>query len=739
MQQHLRHNKFILCPSPSLRILLPATVLILFITRPAQAYIGPGAGFAVLGSFLVMFIAMFSAVLALFTWPVRYLIRAIRHRATYSKARIKRFIILGLDGMDPTLAEKLLAEEKLPNFERLRQKGCFKKLATTLPPLSPVAWSSFLTGSNPGKHNIFDFLTRDKRTYLPTLSSVGIYPPTRTLTLGKYQIPLGKPDIRPLRKGKPFWSILGEHQIFSNIIRVPITFPPEKFRGLLLSGMCVPDLQGSQGTFSFYTTKAEGDVEHISGQQFQLQMKNGSLKGQFIGPPNPFLKDNDIMNCPFEVTTDHSADEAVIKFNGQRHKLKKGTYTDWLPVEFKAAFGIKVHGICRILLLRTKPDFEMYVTPINIDPAKPAMPIAHPVFYSTYFAKRQGPFATLGLAEDTWALNAKILSDDDFIQQCKTSDTEREEMFFDALDKLRRGLCVCVFDGTDRIQHTFWRYMDDNHPARKEPTADTQHEKAIENLYQDMDRLVGRLIDEYDDEQTVITIISDHGFNSFRRGVDLNRWLEQNGYLYLKENDRDKKYLGAVDWSKTRAFALGLAGIYLNIKGREAQGIVQPGSEAQQLCDELAGKLTGLSDPETGQTAIKQAYDSSKVYTGPYKTEAPDIIVGYTKGYRVSWEAAVGQVTDKIFHDNIKAWSGDHCIDHTLVPGVLFCNRPIKTESPRLIDIGPTVLDMFGLTVPSYMDGRVLSLADTNEKESTSSIQKEGKLTQDSGGGEKQV
>ncbi len=727
MRQCLKPDKFFSRSFSSLRILLPAAVLILLVARPADAYIGPGAGFAVLGSFLVMFVAMLSAVLALFTWPLRYLLRAVRHRATYKKARIKRFIVLGLDGMDPGLAEKFLAEGKLPNFDRLRQKGCFKKLATTIPSISPVAWSSFLTGSNPGKHNIFDFLTRDKRTYLPTLSSVSIRPPRRTLTLGKYQIPVGKPDIRPLRKGKPFWSILGEHQIFSNVIRVPITFPPEKFRGLLLSGMCVPDLQGSQGTFSFYTTKAQEDVEHISGQQFQLQTNNGALKSQFVGPPNPFLKDNAIMNCPFAVTANGRADEATIKFNGQSHKLKKGAYTDWIPVEFKAALGIKVHGICRILLLRTAPDFEMYVTPINIDPAKPAMPISHPVFYSTYFAKQQGPYATLGLAEDTWALNANILSDGDFIQQCQTSDTEREKMFFDALDKLKRGLCVCVFDGTDRIQHTFWRYIDEKHPAQKEPAFNTRYEKTIEKLYQDMDALVGRLIDKCDDEQTVITIISDHGFKSFRRGVDLNRWLEENGYLHLKEDGRDKKYLGGVDWSKTKAFAIGLAGFYLNIKGRESQGIVQPGSEAQQLRDELVSKLTGLSDPETGQVAIKQAYNALKVFNGPYKTEAPDVIVGYTEGYRVSWEAAVGQVTDKIFHDNTKAWSGDHCIDHTFVPGVLFCNRPVKTESPRLIDIGPTVLDMFGLKVPAYMDGRPLAVADAEEAQPSTRQENEQK------------
>jgi predicted AlkP superfamily phosphohydrolase/phosphomutase len=207
-------------------------------------------------------------------------------------------------------------------------------------------------------------------------------------------------------------------------------------------------------------------------------------------------------------------------------------------------------------------------------------------------------------------------------------------------------------------------------------------------------------------------VISDHGFNTFRYGVDLNRWLEENGYLKVRSEKRDQKNLVAVDWSQTRAYALGLAGIYLNLKGREAQGIVDPGDEATRLRREIADKLRVLTDLERGQPAIKQVYNALEVYRGPYKDEAPDLIVGYNRGYRASWETAIGQVTDRVFHDNTKAWSGDHCIDHSLVPGVLFCNRPVAAERPRLIDIAPTVLDMFGVEVPNYMDGRPLGIAD---------------------------
>jgi predicted AlkP superfamily phosphohydrolase/phosphomutase len=622
--------------------------------------------------------------------------------------------VLGLDGLDPRLAEKFMAEGKLPNLARLREHGCFKRLATTIPPISPVAWSSFQTCSNPGKHSIYDFLTVNRRTYQPKLSSVDMRGPKRKINLGKYQFPFGKADIRLLRRGKPFWKILGEHGVFSNIIRVPITFPPENFHGLLLSGMCVPDLRGSQGTFSFYTTQTLGNGEHTGGERYHVTMQGKCAKADLIGPNNPFRKDNSILKCPFTITINNESCHADININGQTYRLNKDVYSDWIRVNFKAAPGIKVRGICKFLLLQTVPEFELYVTPINIDPEKPVMPIAHPMVYSTYFAKRQGPFATLGLAEDTWALNEKILNDKGFIDQSIQIDTEREKMFFDAIDKLKHGVCVCVFDGTDRIQHTFWRYLDRQHPDYQQ--RDSQdHVDAVEKIYQRADALVGRTITQCDDKHTLLMVISDHGFNAFSYGVDLNRWLEENGYLRVKHDQRDKKYLSGIDWSRTRAFAIGLAGIFLNIKGKYAQGIVEPDKEAAELRKEIAAKLTGLKDNSRGQVAIRQVYIAPEVYSGPYKQEGPDLIVGYNTGYRASWEHAVGYVTEDVFHPNTKAWSGDHCIDHTLVPGVLFCNRNITTEQPRLIDIGPTVLDMFGIEIPGYMDGRPLAVADSSQ------------------------
>jgi predicted AlkP superfamily phosphohydrolase/phosphomutase len=694
----------------TIHLLTVAVVLVALLPEVAHAYIGPGAGFALAGSFLAVLMAVLSAVVMLLTWPIRWLFRTLFRRRPPRPPRFKRVVILGLDGLDHGLTEQLLGEGKLPHLAALRDQGGFWPLASTLPPISPVAWSSFQTGVNPGKHNIFDFLIPDPHTYAPKLSSVEIRPSRRMLRFGPLRFPIGKADVRLLRKSKPFWRILSDYGIFNCIIRVPITFPPEKLRGVQLSAMCVPDLRGTQGVFSHFTTKpAEGSEK--TGGEVQVVVRDGNrVSAQLIGPPNPRRDNAEPLKTPFTVSIE-DVNHPVLKIDGQSVKLRSGQYTDWVSVSFRGGWGVNIKGVCKFLLISTEPEFELYATPVNIDPEHPAMAIGYPKVYPIYLAKRQGPYATLGLAEDTWGLNEHVLEDDHFLQQCLDTDREREAMFFDGLDKVRKGLCVCVFDGTDRMQHMFWRYHDAEHPARPVEIP-AKHCRPIEQLYQRMDDLVGRTAAKCAGDDTLLMVLSDHGFNTFRRGIDLNRWLEENGYLKVDDTRRQTEHLVGVDWSQTRAFAIGLTGIFLNVKGKFSQGIVEPGDEADRLREEIARQLGTLLDPATGQQAIKHVYQAPKVYRGPYKDQAPDLIVGYARGYRVSWEAAVGKTAREIFHDNKKAWSGDHCVDPTVVPGVLFCNRPIDAQQPRLLDIGPTVLELFGIATPDYMDGRALSVGD---------------------------
>jgi hypothetical protein len=470
--------------------------------------------------------------------------------------------------------------------------------------------------------------------------------------------------------------------------------------------MCVPDLKGTQGSFTHYTTRERGGEKYTGGMEILIERNGKAFRSYFSGPENSLLKNPVEMRIPFELIPQSEADAAELRFDGQKVRLKKGEYSEWIRLSFRAAPGVKVHGICRLLLKEMEPHCELYVTPINIDPAKPALPISHPFIYSVYLAKLLGRYATLGLAEDTWAINERIIEEGAFSKQCYLIQNEREQMFFNAIEKTRRGLCACVFDITDRIQHLFWRYLDDRHPANKDKDT-VQYRKAIEKLYGEMDALVGRVLEKLRNEDVLI-IMSDHGFTSFRRGVNLNSWLYLNGYLYLKDGESGGEWFKGVDWSKTKAFALGLGGLYLNMKGRESQGIVEQGEEAEKLKRELSEKLTGLRDGTNSEIGITSVYDSSQVYTGPYKMNAPDLIIGYNRGYRASWDNATGTVTETVFSDNTKSWSGDHCIDPALVPGIFFSSRKMRSGDMSIMDVAPTVLELFGISTPSYMDGKSL-------------------------------
>jgi len=680
--------------------------------EPAHAYIGPGAGFAFVGSLVVLLTTFALAIGILLTWPIRLLYRWIRVGDPYRAALAKRVVILGLDGMDPGLAAKFMREGRLPNFEKLAGKGVFRTLDTSVPSMSPVAWSTFSTGADASQHGIFDFITRDPCTYAPLLSSTDVGKAKRVLALGRYLVPLGKPRIKLLQKSQHFWKLLGEKHIFSIIQRVPITFPPVPFRnGLLLSGMCVPDLRGSQGTFSFFSTDSEGGAARFTGgEQTVLRRKGDVIRSRIVGPDHALLRSGGRMTLPFTLTLAADRGSARMEIEGvEPFTLRLGEYSEWIELGFRAGLGVKVRGIAKFHLVCLEPHVNLYMTPIHIDPEHPAMPIAHPEVYAIYLARKQGKFATLGLAEDTWALNNRVIDEKIFFEQAMTFYEERERMFLDAVKQSKRGLVTTVFDTTDRVQHMFYRYLDPTHPANAGKDTEVWKD-AIARVYERADALLGKVWNLVDDPDTVFMVISDHGFTNFRRGVNINSWLRDHGYLVLKDADRrtSGEWFDGVDWTKTRAFALGLTGIFVNRKGREKSGIVAEGAEYRQLVQELAEKLGQLIDPASGQRCVRRVAVSQQFFRGPYRFDAPDLLVGWDGGYRNSWECAVGQVTEQVFADNTKSWSGDHCVDPSIVPGVFFCNRAIVAESPRLIDVPASVLRLFGQQVPGYMQGRML-------------------------------
>jgi predicted AlkP superfamily phosphohydrolase/phosphomutase len=687
------------------RSLIAITAALFCLSTPlnAYAYIGPGAGFAFLGSTLVFVITIGMAIITILFWPLQWAWRKLRNKGISKHARARRVVVVGLDGLEPKLVEKYMAEGLLPNLKKLQAQGDFARLGTTLPALSPVAWSSFQTGVNPGAHNIFDFLTRDKRYCLPQLAS------TETKTYDKVFSLLGlsfkrkKTAVEITRKSQPFWKILGAHGVFSNIIRVPISYPPEKFNGNILSAMCTPDLKGTQGSFSFFTEKPQDASEGVIGGEAKTFTTNaGALCGEIQGPPTP--EGRGWLTVPFALKVSADKQSATLTIEDQCIELRLNTFSPWIELTFSHGRS-NVAGICRFCLRHQGTGVALYVSPINVHPEKPALPISEPAIFSSWLAKKHGLYGTLGLMEDTWGRNELALDDARFLEQTWLTHQEREKMFFEALSKTREGLCACVFDASDRIQHMFWRYLDDKHPS---PLEDKERfGNTIRDMYVKMDELIGRVQAQLKNGDHLF-VLSDHGFASFRRCINLNTWLLQEGYLTLKDGKtKGADYFADVDWSKTKAFAVGLSGIYINRSGREVNGIVGE-AEAEALKKEIAEKLEKLRDPQDNAETIRKVHDAARSYKGLYTGEAPDLIVGYHPGYRVSWDSITGTVEETVFSDNLKAWSGDHHVDPELVPGILFSNQKLTKEAPHITDLAPTILSLFAVKTPPYMEGDVI-------------------------------
>ncbi|GIW88206.1 MAG: hypothetical protein KatS3mg108_2530 [Isosphaeraceae bacterium] len=588
----------------------------------------------------------------------------------------------------------------MPHFARLRDQGGLARLATTSPAQTPVAWSTFATSLNPGGHRIFDFLRRNPQTYLPDLA-LNEYEQKNAFT---------PPKAVNLRRGTPVWDVLHQAGVPSTILRCPCTYPPDTAPRRILAGMGVPDLRGGLGSPTFFTTDPNDRPRESEQLALLHPQPDGSYLTHLPGPRNP--KDRSDLAIPLQVRPDPANRHLIVESPGQPSRLvvPVGSWSPWVRVKFKAGLLLTVRGIVRFHALAADPQPRLYASPVNFDPAAPLFPISHPFDYARELADSIGLYHTTGMVEDHTGLNNERLSEDAFLAHCDDIWRERNAMTQAELARHADGLFYVLHDTTDRVQHLFWRFREPDHPANRGRPARPDLAAAIEDQYRRADAALALALDHADD-QTLLVALSDHGFNSFRRGVELNAWLRDHGLLQLKPDvepaSPDDHFLQAIDWSQTKAYALGLTGLYLNLAGREGHGIVPP-DEAERLKADLAAALTGLTDPATGQVAINAALPRESVYHGPFLADAPDLVLHYNAGYRAGWAASMGGIGRALFEDNTKPWAGDHIIDPALVPGVLLMNRPFRHDGARLIDLAPTILDALGVPKLPAMEGSSL-------------------------------
>lgn len=654
-----------------------------------------------------------------------------------------KLVILGFDGMDPDLVRRYIAEGRLPNMAKLAAEGGLTDLATSHSPESPTAWASFATGVQAGKHNIYDFLVRDTATYLPDLGMVRREPAT---FLFDY-IPTSKPRIHSLRGGTSFWVTAGQAGVRGSILTVPVTFPPEDVpNGEMLAGLPLPDIRGTMGTFYYFATDLsryeEGNTE-FGGVLKRLVFENNVADTELIGPPNPVVRQKlaairakaqdltdedrrqiaeleakEDVRVPMKIHWTRTGDpSATIEIAGESVKLRPGEWSRWIDLDFRINFFVRVKGMAQFHLIDAGRELQLYVSPVNWRPDAPPLPISSPEGFAEEISERIGRFRTLGWAEATWPLNEGRMDEATFMDDLGRAFDDRANVILSRIDARNWDLLVGVIEATDRVQHMFWRLEDPSHPMYDAALV-PRFGSAIRDVYERSDRFVGEVIKRLEPGTTLL-IVSDHGFHSWRKAVNLNTWLVQQGYMAVQGQQPGEKTLDDlfgggefwenVDWSRTKAYAMGLGQIYFNLRGREGKGIVSPGQEYQQLAGDLSAKLMTLTDPDDGTPIVRAVYKRDDVYSGEFLNNASDLQVGFHDGYRVSWQTTLGGSPQGIVYPNMKKWSGDHGgYDFAATAGVLIANRKLSRRDAAIIDIAPTVLRHFGLQVPAAIDGRAL-------------------------------
>ncbi len=683
-----------------------------------------------------------------------------------ARASQQKVIVLGFDGVDARLTEKWMNEGKLPNLARLRQGGTFRYLRPTLPAQTPVSWSTFSTGIDPGRTGIFDFLRRDPKTYLPLFAAfdetkepillgkanapvgaAAVFVVIAALALllrGRWRIaglivaliataavfdgiqkyiPLTRPGVINRRQGIPFWEVAANAGKKVLTVHIPVTFPAHDFPdGELLSGLGVPDVSGRIGKPFYFTSELDfhhaGSSNEFSIEVVQLEDNKGVITATIQGPPNKLFDKPPYISIPMTITVANDRNSIDIAVSGQKVTLRPGEWSEWVDFVFPFNPLIKLHGISRFHLISSQPEVKLYLSPINFDPRQlpPGFRISAPKNWAPELAKRFGLYKTLGWQIDTWAISEGFSTEQMFWDDMNWTVSKDRKMF-DAFLHSDRDLIVQQFEFPDRVAHVFWRLTDPQHPAYDAALA-AQWGSAIERAYQLMDSIVGDAMRAAEEHHAALIVLSDHGFASFRRSVNYDTWLVLNGYLVLKSGVQVKErniemlfdqgqFWENVDWSKSRAYAMGLGEMYINLRGREAHGIVQPGAEYDALKQELKQRLVQMVDPVTGEHPVRRVIAREEAYRQFDSNMIPDLFVTNNDGYRVSWQTSLGGIPKDLIEPNKQVWSGDHCsVDPEIVKGIFFYNRKVATDrSPYIADIYPTVLGLLGVKAPYKLDG----------------------------------
>jgi len=629
-----------------------------------------------------------------------------QHHGNAQGAGAGRVVILGFDGVEPSIVETMLSAGELPNLAKLRDGGCYRKLGSSNPPQSPTAWSSFATCTNPGNHGIFDFLRRNPQKYVPGLG-FGNVRPAELDADGKLS---KRAEFVSLRNGQTFWSVANAAGKKCKLLTVPYACPPEDLKeSVVLAGLDTPDIRGTQSTyFSFSDQFAQ--VENVpGGVHLPLKFEGNAATVNVPGVRNPATKQ--FVEVPVTFTVDRAAHTITIDVQGKPVTVAQGQWTDWVEWSFAVTPSYSVQAVSRFYVMEAAEKVRLYMSCLQIHPKAPMLRISTPEDYSAKLVEQYGLYKTVGWAYDTKALQQDELTDDMFLEDERRTVDFYERLLVDELGAGNFDLVVAGWTFTDRVAHMFWRFRDPKHPLYTAEGA-AKYGRAVEECYIRMDAIVGKAMEKLGPDDLLL-VMSDHGFKSFRRAFSVNTWLVRNGYLAVRGQDdaaaamTDEKFLQGFDWNRSRAYGLGLGSIYLNLEGREGEGIVGP-DEADALLAEIKQKLLEVTDPETNEKIFSAVYLRSEAYKGAAEADAPDIQLGYADGYQTEKASAAGAAPKDVFSANDDKWSAEHAAaDVAITPGILFANKALA-ENPWLVDLGVTALTRLNVPVPASFEGKSL-------------------------------
>jgi predicted AlkP superfamily phosphohydrolase/phosphomutase len=679
-----------------------------------------------------------------------------------------RIVVLGFDGVDSAVVDQMLARGELPNLEALRRRGGYSPLVPTIPAQTPVSWATFSTGLDPGGHQIFDFLKRDPANLIPTFAvaeetevpflfgkstpvflaagvflfftlagvamflarrrilwmiafdALGLAAAAGAFLAAREWLPESRPAVRNNRRGETFWSVPGARP--ATVMRMPVTFPPEALAGgRLLSGLGVPDISGRIGKPAYYTsdpffTPREGN--DFSIELVRLESNVGTQQASVVGPPGKIFRRDGPIALPMTLTVSAARDRVTVEVGGSKIELTPGSWSPWVSFPFRVNPLITIHGYGRFRLESAQPEIALYLSPIQLDPERlpPGVALSHPRGFAEELVEEFGRYKTMGWAIDTWSIQSGTLREEAFLEDVAATVAQDRKMLDSLLAKDEK-LLVHYFEFPDRVGHVFWRLRDPQHPAYDAALA-ARYGDAVERSYKTVDEIVGETAKKLS-PRDLLVVLSDHGFATWRRSVNYNSWLVERGYLVLQGSARRQnlealfsrgQFWDAVDWSKTRAYSMGFGDVYVNLRGREKDGIVSPGEEYERVRAELARDLLEITDPQGGERAVSRVFRREEIYRRFDPRLIPDLVVSNRPGYRVSWQSTLGVPTETIFEDNRDVWSGDHCsLDPDLVRGVLFSSRAFRSQPvPGIADVTASLRSVLGAGSAPDAAGKVI-------------------------------